>query len=452
MQILKHTTSRSEEATMEPRLNTSSSEEDIFTDHYLILKTLGQGSFAGVKLALHRHTAVPVAVKILEKDENNASEVMSEVGIINALDHPNIIKLFHVIETRRQIYMVMEHADWGDLTDYLEKVGCPLQEEEARPIFTQMACAVNYCHENAIAHSDIKLDNLLLDDRGHIKLCDFGLAIKVTAGQKFKGCYGTPAYCAPELFTAQEYDVLASDIWSMGVVLYVLLTYTFPFEADTFSQLKRKILNPKLSIPCKLSPHIINLIRQLFTVNFRQRPTIHDIMGHQWLKDSEELSKLPSSLEMSPSIPNRSIVLTMCDMGYNPKDIRDSLHEKKFDNIMATYLILKHKSPQGYNTNCQNKPMQPAATRTPAGPVTFTRHRRTTLLVKRQLYDDNEGSRKGIRSHSMPAILCCQQKGMDSSSSESSLEGSAESVGSVGGREADTVACESTLPRRKRRK
>ncbi|XP_008843989.2 sperm motility kinase-like, partial [Nannospalax galili] len=289
----------------------------------------------------------------------------------------------------------MEHADGGDLADYLEKVG-HLQAEEARPIFTQMACAVNYCHDNGIAHRDIKLENILLDDKGHIKQCDFGLAVKVTAGQKFMGYYGTPAYCAPELFTAQAYDVLASDIWSMGVVLYVLLTDTFPFDADTFSQMKRKMLNPKLSIPCKLCTHIINLIGQLFTVDFRQRPTIHDIMGHQWLKDIEELSKLPFSLEMSPSIPNCSIVLTMCDMGYHPKDIRDSLHEKNFDNIMATYLILKHKSPQGYNTNYRNKPMQPAATRTPAGPVTFTLHRRMTesslptltLLAKSQLHDD----------------------------------------------------------------
>ncbi|XP_029417609.1 sperm motility kinase-like [Nannospalax galili] len=171
---------------MEPYPKTSSSEEDIFTDHYLILKTLGQGSFAEVKLALHRHTAVPVAVKFLEKDEDNAFEVMSEVGIVKALDHPNIIKLFHVIKTRKQSYLVMEHADGGDLADYLEKVG-RLQAEEARPIFTQMACAVEYCHENGIVHRDIKVENIPLDDKEHFKQCDFGLAVKVTAGQKFKG-------------------------------------------------------------------------------------------------------------------------------------------------------------------------------------------------------------------------------------------------------------------------
>ncbi|XP_007644072.1 sperm motility kinase-like isoform X1 [Cricetulus griseus] len=309
---------------MQLELQASSPEEVTLTDHYMILRTLGKGSFSEVKLACHLHTGVWVAIKVLERSEKNDSVIMTEIDIIKSLDHPNIIKLFHIIETRAHTYMVMEHAAGGDLVSHIEKVGC-LQEEETQRIFTQMACAVNYCHENNIAHRDIKPDNILLDGKGSVKLCDFGLAIKVASGQRFKGFCGTLEYCAPEIFTDVEYDAQANDIWSMGVVLYTMVTGRFPFEAKTYSQMKEKMLHPKYSLPSMLSQSIVNLIVQLFTVNPEQRPKICDIMQHQWLKGSEELSKLESSSGTQPSKPTPSIVVAMWAMGYNAKDIRETL-------------------------------------------------------------------------------------------------------------------------------
>lgn len=138
----------------------SPSEEVTLTDHYMILGTLGKGSFGEVKLACHLHTGVSVAIKVLERGKKDDSVIMNEIDIIKSLDHPNIIRLFHVIESREHIYMVMEHAAGGDLVSLVDKVGC-LQEEETHRIFTQMACAVNCCHDNSIAHRDIKLDNIL---------------------------------------------------------------------------------------------------------------------------------------------------------------------------------------------------------------------------------------------------------------------------------------------------
>ncbi|XP_028618928.1 sperm motility kinase 4A-like [Grammomys surdaster] len=403
---------------MQPELEASPSEEVTLTDHYMILRTLGKGSFAEVKLACHLHTGVCVAVKVLERGEKNDSVIMTEIDIIKSLDHPNIIKLFHIIETRAHTYMVMEHAAGGDLVSHIEKVGC-LQEDETRRIFTQMAYAVNYCHANSIAHRDIKPDNILLDGKGSVKLCDFGLAIKVTSGQRFRGFCGTLEYCAPEIFTDVEYDAQANDIWSMGVVLYTMVTGRFPFEAKTYSQMKEKMLDPSYSIPPVLSPDIANLIMQLFTVDPDQRPKICDITKHQWLRGGKDLPKQASSFEACPSNPAPSIVVAMWAMGYNTKDIRDSLREKKFNNIMATYLILKHQSPWGDNAKHLVKPVQPVAM-TPIGPPTFHLPlKRTgsesslhifTLTNRDRVSDDAMLSRKkGCKSPSMPDILCCQQ-------------------------------------------
>lgn len=405
---------------MQLNLEASSSEEVTLSDHYMIVRTLGKGSFAEVKLACHLHTGVWVAVKVLERDEKNDSVIMTEIDIIKSLDHPNIVKLFHIIETREHTYMVMEHAAGGDLVSHIEKVGC-LQEEETQRIFRQMVCAVSYCHENSIAHRDIKPDNILLDGRGSVKLCDFGLATKVTSGQRFKGFCGTLEYCAPEIFTEVEYDAQANDIWSMGVVLYTMVTGRFPFEAKTYSQMKERMLNPEYSIPSTLSQNIANLIVQLFTVDPEQRPKICDIRQHQWLKDSEELSKLASSLETRPSKPAPSIVVAMWAMGYNAKDIRDSLREKKFNSIMATYLILKHQSPCGNNMNHQKKLVQRDVAMTAVSPPTFSLPlKRTgsqpalhilTLPARCHLSDHAKLARtKGCKRHSMPAVLSFQQK------------------------------------------
>ncbi|OBS73516.1 hypothetical protein A6R68_15947 [Neotoma lepida] len=132
------------------------------TDHYIILRTLGKGIFAEVKLAFHLHTEVQVAVKILENGNNNDYNNKTEIEIVKLLEHPNIIKLFHIINTKEYTFMVMEYAAQGNLVSHIEKGGC-LQEEQAQPIFTQLVCAVHYCHKNNIAHRDIKLDNILLD-------------------------------------------------------------------------------------------------------------------------------------------------------------------------------------------------------------------------------------------------------------------------------------------------
>ncbi|XP_055457485.1 sperm motility kinase-like, partial [Psammomys obesus] len=179
--VMQHKSKTREEETMKQDLEASTSEEETLIDHYKILRTLGKRGYAEVKLACHLQREMQVVVEILKKGINEPNNE-NEIDIIKVLEHPNIIKLFHIINTREHTYMVMEHAACGDLVSHIEKVGC-LQEKQAQHIFTQVVCAVHYCHNNGIAHRDIKLDNILLDGKGNIKLCDFGLAIRVTDGQ-----------------------------------------------------------------------------------------------------------------------------------------------------------------------------------------------------------------------------------------------------------------------------
>ena len=154
---------------MQLDLKASSSEEETLSDHYVILRTLGKGNFAEVKLAFHPHTEEQVAIKVLQNGTENDFGIKTEIDIFKTLNHPYIIKLFHIINTKEYTYLVLEHAAQGDLVSHIERVG-RLQEEQAQHIFTQLVCAVHYCHKNAIAHQDIKVDNILLDDKGNIKL------------------------------------------------------------------------------------------------------------------------------------------------------------------------------------------------------------------------------------------------------------------------------------------
>ncbi|KAL1763844.1 sperm motility kinase X-like, partial [Sigmodon hispidus] len=386
---------------MQLDLKASTSEEENLTDYYIILRTLGKGTFAEVKLAYHLHTQVQVAIKILDNINKNDDNTKNEIDIVKMLDHPNIIQLFHIISTKAHTYMVMEHAARGDLVSHIEKVGC-LQEQQAQPIFNQIVCAVHYCHEKGIAHRDIKLDNILLDGKGNIKLCDFGLAIRVASGQRATGFCGTLEYCAPELFTGSEYDAKAADIWSVGVVLYTMVTACFPFKAKTYSDMKEKMLNPKYYVPYTLSEDIVYLIDQLFTVIPERRPKICDIRQHPWCKDEE---KFLSSSEAYYNNLNPSIVVAMWSMGYHPKDISDSVREKKFNNIMATYRILNHKSALNH-TNYADALTAPSQ-KGVCEPVLLT----FTWPAEQRVHEEKASRKKWSRSLSWPAILCFHQKG-----------------------------------------
>lgn len=173
---------------------------------YRLIKTIGKGNFAKVKLAKHVPTGREVAIKIIDKTQLNPSSLQKlfrEVRIMKVLDHPNIVKLFEVMETDRTLYLVIEYASGGEVFDYLVAHG-RMKEKEARAKFRQIVSAVQYCHQKRIVHRDLKAENLLLDGDMNIKIADFGFSNEFVPGMKLDTFCGSPPYAAPELFQGKK--------------------------------------------------------------------------------------------------------------------------------------------------------------------------------------------------------------------------------------------------------
>ncbi|XP_040597042.1 sperm motility kinase-like [Mesocricetus auratus] len=304
---------------------------------FKFLTSLGCGGFAEVKLACHLPTSTQVAVKVLKKNHNGMNDINSEVQILQFLEHRNIVRYYHVINTMTKTYLVMEYVAGDDLEIFLRDKTY-LKEEEARPIFQQVVSAVHFLHQRLVAHRDIKLENILIDRAGNVKLCDFGMAIQLEEGQKLKNVCGSLFYMAPEILARKPYDGLAVDMWSLGVVLYVLVTGKFPYAATTMHGMHRLINSTEYPIPYHLSKPCCKIIAQLLTVPTRQRITIFQLLERRWLGQIEEHVE-PASKEILPSV-----VETMCNIGYTCEEIVSCIRKwQANNNVTATFNILKHK-------------------------------------------------------------------------------------------------------------
>ncbi|TLD06858.1 Pkinase-domain-containing protein, partial [Venturia nashicola] len=192
---------------------------------YKIVKTLGEGSFGKVKLAVHEISQQQVALKIISRRKlvtrDMAGRIEREIQYLQLLRHPHIIKLYTVITTPNEIIMVLEYAG-KELFDYIVTHG-KLAENQGRKFFQQIVCAVEYCHRHKIVHRDLKPENLLLDDQLNVKIADFGLSNIMTDGNFLKTSCGSPNYAAPEVISGKLYAGPEVDVWSCGVILYVLL-------------------------------------------------------------------------------------------------------------------------------------------------------------------------------------------------------------------------------------
>ncbi|XP_058107345.1 serine/threonine protein kinase OSK1-like isoform X3 [Magnolia sinica] len=254
--------------------------------YYRLGKTLGIGSFGKVKLAQHVLTGHKVAVKILNRQVLNDAErekVMREIKILRLFAHPHIIRLYEVIETRSNIYVVMEYMNCGELFYHITEKG-RLEEAEARCFFQQIICGVEFCHLNMVVHRDLKPENLLLDSKRNVKIADFGLSNVMRDGHFLKTSCGSPNYAAPEVISGQLYAGPEVDIWSCGVILYALLCGRLPFDADNFPLLYQKIKSGKCTLPSHLSVGASDLITRILVVDPIKRMTIPEIRQHPWFQ------------------------------------------------------------------------------------------------------------------------------------------------------------------------
>ncbi|XP_069185711.1 MAP/microtubule affinity-regulating kinase 3 isoform X30 [Procambarus clarkii] len=313
---------------------------------YRLLKTIGKGNFAKVKLAKHVPTGKEVAIKIIDKTQLNPGSLQKlfrEVRIMKILDHPNIVKLFQVIETEKTLYLVMEYASGGEVFDYLVFHG-RMKEKEARAKFRQIVSAVQYCHQKKIIHRDLKAENLLLDSEMVIKIADFGFSNEFTPGNKLDTFCGSPPYAAPELFQGKKYDGPEVDVWSLGVILYTLVSGSLPFDGSNLKELRERVLRGKYRIPFYMSTDCENLLKKFLVLNPARRASLETIMKDRWMNIGYEDDELKPYIEPVMDYDDLKRIEILNEMGYSRTEIEESLKSQKYDDVYATYLLLGRRS------------------------------------------------------------------------------------------------------------
>uniref|UniRef100_A0A3Q2EBU6 non-specific serine/threonine protein kinase n=1 Tax=Cyprinodon variegatus TaxID=28743 RepID=A0A3Q2EBU6_CYPVA len=316
---------------------------------YDIERTLGKGNFAVVKLARHRITKTEVAIKIIDKtqlDAVNLEKIYREVQIMKMLDHPHIIKLYQVMETKNMLYLVTEYAKNGEIFDYLAKHG-RLSELEARRKFWQILSAVEYCHNRNVVHRDLKAENLLLDGHMNIKIADFGFANFFQPGEPLATWCGSPPYAAPEVFEGQQYEGPQLDIWSMGVVLYVLVCGALPFDGPSLPVLRQRVLEGRFRIPYFMTEDCEHLIRRMLVLDPSKRLSVAQIKEHKWMTldvpvQRPVLYQQPLSAEGEAGVGEYSeqVLRLMHSLGIDQHKTIESLQNKSYNHFAAIYYLL----------------------------------------------------------------------------------------------------------------
>ncbi|XP_041457983.1 NUAK family SNF1-like kinase 1 [Lytechinus variegatus] len=259
---------------------------------YRFEKTLGKGTYGKVKLATEISTGNQFAIKSIPKnkieDPEDMRRIRQEIELMSTLDHPNIVNIYEVFESKEKIVIVMEYASGGELYEFIDSSSIPMGEIQR--LFRQIVSALAYCHLNNIVHRDLKLENVLLDEDGDAKIADFGLSSYYSDNDLLHTFCGSPLYASPEIVNGQPYHGPEVDCWSLGVILYAMVYKTMPFGGDDFNNLKRQIIEGRYYDPC---PGTVQsqLIRHLLSIDPRYRATIYDVAHHPWVfgEDANEI-------------------------------------------------------------------------------------------------------------------------------------------------------------------
>ncbi|GMH16634.1 hypothetical protein Nepgr_018475 [Nepenthes gracilis] len=255
--------------------------------NYKLGRTIGEGTFAKVKLAKNVINGHSVAIKIIDKvmvmKNNLIHQVQREISTMKLLNHPNIVRIHEVLASKTKIYIVMEYVSGGQLSDklsYAEK----LSESEARNYFQQLIDAIEYCHCRGVYHRDLKPQNLLLDSKGNIKISDFGLSALRKPGSLLSTACGSPSYVAPELLRNRGYEGAAADVWACGVILFEMLAGFLPFDDRNLFNLYKKILIAEYTFPEWFTAGQKQLLAKIFDTNPKTRITVHEIIEDEWFQ------------------------------------------------------------------------------------------------------------------------------------------------------------------------
>lgn len=365
--------------------------------NYRIGKTLGIGSFGKVKIAEHILTGHKVAIKVLNRRKIKSMEmeekVKREIKILRLFMHPHIIRLYEVIDTPTDIYVVMEYVKSGELFDYIVEKG-RLQEDEARRFFQQIISGVEYCHRNMVVHRDLKPENLLLDSKCNVKIADFGLSNVMRDGHFLKTSCGSPNYAAPEVISGKLYAGPEVDVWSCGVILYALLCGTLPFDDENIPNLFKKIKGGIYTLPSHLSGLARDLIPRMLVVDPMKRITIREIREHPWFQ-----ARLPRYLAVPPPDTTQQAkkidedtLQEVVKMGYDKNQVVDSLQNRmQNEATVAYYLLLDNRlrATSGYLGAEYQEAMDSASA---LSRMTSYEAPTSTITPRSSIYMDSQGS------------------------------------------------------------
>lgn len=272
---------------------------------YKMGEIIGKGCFGKVYKAVQVLTGHQVALKVIPKvdikNKNAKKKIEKEFAILKRLNNEaGISKLFEVFEDEENVYLVFQYLKNGDLIRYFDKNEL-LEEERLRPFFQKIVQAVQSMHANEVIHRDIKLDNILLDGNFDPKLCDFGISNIVEPNQPIMDTGGTPAYLAPEVILNEGKVCYKSDVWSLGILLYLLVYGHVPFKSKEVQSLYQKIITGKYSFPAEeVNPDITHLISQMLVINIDERYSVQDVLNHRWFAPlNSHLRKHPISTDSS---------------------------------------------------------------------------------------------------------------------------------------------------------
>jgi len=272
---------------------------------YELGRTLGEGNFAKVKFAKNMETGEFVAIKILDKDKllkhKMVEQMKREISTMKLIKHPNVIRLHEVMASKTKIYIVLDFVNGGELFDKIVNHG-RLREDEARRYFQQLINAVDYCHSRGVSHRDLKPENLLLDAYGNLKVSDFGLSAlpqQIREDGLLHTTCGTPNYVAPEVINDKGYDGATADLWSCGVILFVLMAGYLPFDESNLLTLYKKIYKADFTCPPWFSSGAKKLISRILDPKPKTRITVPEILENEWFKKGYKPPKFQEDKEIS---------------------------------------------------------------------------------------------------------------------------------------------------------
>ena len=317
-------------------------------DQYELGDKIGEGTFGKVIIATHKITKEKVAIKMLDKYKLNLKDerirLDREIEVLKMVNHYNIIKLFTTIENESKIYIIQEYISGEELFEYI-KSNKKLSEKEACLFYQQIVSGIEYLHKLGISHRDLKPENILLTNAKVLKIIDFGLSAFYSNNELLKTHCGSPCYAAPEMIEGKYYKGLPADIWSSGIILFLMLTGNLPFNELTNKKLYPKILNGKYNIPKYISKEGKDLIKKILEVNPKKRIKINEIKEHPWFNMVNRIFNMHDGIDLKKDVMpiDEDIVEKMKNLGFNKMQVRDNILRNYHNNITTTYYLILGK-------------------------------------------------------------------------------------------------------------